>query len=55
MAEATESESVDVHEHLDSALVMLILITFFVYGAGALGRYAGNRLNKPGLTAFFGG
>lgn len=47
--------SFDLHEHLDIAIVMLILIALFVYGFGAVGRYAGNSLNTPGVTAFFGG
>lgn len=47
--------SVDLHEHLDIAIVMLILIAFFVFGFGAAGRYIGNNLNAPGVTAFFGG
>jgi hypothetical protein len=47
--------SVDVHEHLDIAIVMLLLILFFVCGGMAAGRYIGNSLNAPGVTAFFGG
>jgi hypothetical protein len=47
--------SFDVHEHLDIAIVMLILIALFVYGFGAAGRYIGNSINAPGVTAYFGG
>lgn len=47
--------SVDLHEHLDIAIVMLLLIAFFVFAIGGVGRYIGNRSNMPGLTAFFGG
>jgi hypothetical protein len=47
--------SFDLHEHLDIAIVMLILIALFVYGFGAAGRLIGNKTNTPGITAFFGG
>jgi hypothetical protein len=42
-------------EHFDSAIVMLVLITVFVFAIAAFGRYIGNKTNTPGLTAFFGG
>ena len=47
--------SFDLHEHLDIAVIMLILIALFVYAFGAAGRLAGNSINAPGITAFFGG
>lgn len=47
--------SFDLHEHLDIAIVMLLLIAFFVYAIGCAGRYVGNATNTPGVTAFFGG
>lgn len=49
------SASGGVSEHFDIAIIMLILIAFFVYGFGAVGRYIGNTTNSPGITAFFGG
>jgi hypothetical protein len=55
MAEAGESANVDLHEHLDNALVMLLLITLFVTAMQAVGRYIGNRTGQSGVTAFFGG
>lgn len=59
MAEEKESAgvggSVSLHEHLDIAIVMLLLIAFFVYGIGAVGRAVGNKLGAPGVAAFFGG
>jgi hypothetical protein len=50
-----ESGSIDFSEHLDIAVIMLILIAFFVYGFGAIGRYIGNTLDAPGVSGFFGG
>jgi hypothetical protein len=51
----SEHESAGISEHFDIAIIMLILIAFFVYGFGAVGRYIGNSINAPGVTAFFGG
>lgn len=47
--------SVDLHEHLNIAIVMLLLILLFVSSGQAIGRYIGNKLGAPGVTAFFGG
>lgn len=64
MAEVTEgatgeagvgSHKAHVSEHVDSAIVLLLLVVLFVYGFGAVGRYVGNRMQWPGLTGFFGG
>lgn len=42
-------------EHLDIAIVLLILVALFVYAFGAVGRSVGNSVGSPGLTSFFGG
>jgi hypothetical protein len=42
-------------EHLDIAIVLLILIALFVCALQAVGRHVGNSTNSPGVTAFFGG
>lgn len=49
------SAKLDVSEHLDSAIIMLVLIALFVYAFGAVGRYVGNRAGWSGVTGFFGG
>jgi hypothetical protein len=46
---------VDISEHFNIAIVMLILIALFVFGFGAVGRHVGNKTNSPGITSFFGG
>ena len=64
MAEAEEGitgeagagrDRVHFSEHLDIAIVMLVLIALFVHAFGAVGRHVGNRSGRPGVTAFFGG
>jgi hypothetical protein len=42
-------------EHLDIAIILLVLFALFVFAFGAVGRSLGNRTNSPGITAFFGG
>lgn len=55
MAEESAGAKIDFSEHLNIAIVMLILIALFVYAFGAVGRSIGNKTNSPGVTAFFGG
>lgn len=55
MAEESAGGKIDISEHFNIAIVMLILIAFFVYGFGAMGRHLGNKTNSPGITSFFGG
>lgn len=52
---AEVSEHADAKDHLDNPLVFLLVIGFFVYGLGCVGRATGNRFNIPGVTSFFGG
>lgn len=49
------SEKVEARDHFDNPLVFLVVIGLFVYGFGCAGRALGNRIQKPGITAFFGG
>ena len=59
MAEGEENASVgeraSMRDHMDNPLVFLFLIALFVYGVGCFGRAVGNRMDSPGVTAFFGG
>jgi hypothetical protein len=55
MAEESAGGSVNISEHVNIAVVLLILIALFVYGFGAVGRHVGNKTNSPGVTAYFGG
>lgn len=42
-------------EKLDNPLFFLVMVAFFVYGFGAVGRWAGSKMGSPGLVSFFGG
>lgn len=53
--EGSVSEKATMRDHLDNPLVFLLVIGVFVYGLGCFGRAAGNRMNQPGVTSFFGG
>jgi hypothetical protein len=55
MAEQEVGAKVSLSEHLDTAIVMLILIALFTAAFFAVGRAAGNRFGWTGVTTFFGG
>lgn len=50
-----ESANIEVKEHFDNAVVMLVLIALFVSAFMGVGRAVGRKYNKPGVTSFFGG
>jgi hypothetical protein len=55
MAEDEVGGKATLRDHIDNPIVVLIIISLFVYGFGAFGRSAGNRFNQPGVVSFFGG
>lgn len=53
--EVGASEHADLHDHLDNAVFTIFFLAIAIYAIGAVGRMVGNKVNAPGVTAFFGG